>query len=90
MIYLFSLWLALGAAVVAMALYRKYVSRNEDDALHLTPGMDVAVQRQAQLAGQLDWIDRWGKTLTVVAVLYGMALAGYWLYQAWLESGQIR
>lgn len=89
MIYLFSLWLALGAAIMAMALYRKTVSRNEDDMLHLAPGSDRIVQQQAAVAGQLDWIDKWGKTLTVIEVLFGIALAGAWLYQAWIESTKV-
>ena len=86
MIYLVSLWVALGLAVVGMAFYRKFVSRNEDDMLHLSAGSERAVRQQAELAGQLSWIDRWGKSLTVFEVLFGIALGSVWLYRAWIES----
>jgi hypothetical protein len=89
MIYLFSLWLALGAAIVAMALYRKHVSRNEDDMLHLSPGTEHMVQQQASMASQLSWIDRWGKTLTGIEVLFGLLLAGVWLYQSWVDATRL-
>lgn len=90
MIYLFTLWLALGAAIMAMALYRRSVSRNEDDMLHLSPGTEHIVQQQATIAGQLDWIDKWGKALTVVEVVFGLALASAWLYQAWIDSTKLQ
>jgi hypothetical protein len=31
----------------------------------------------------LESIDRWGKTLTVVVVVYALALACVYLYQVW-------
>lgn len=90
MIYLFSLWLALGAAILAMAVYRKSISRNEDDMLHLSPGSERAVHQQVVVADQLNWIDKWGKTLTTVEVVFGLALAGAWLYQAWIASTKLQ
>jgi hypothetical protein len=35
------------------------------------------------LAHRLESIDRWGKTLTVVVAVYGVALAAIYLYQVW-------
>jgi hypothetical protein len=86
MIYLVTLWVALGIAVLAMAMYRKYLSRNEDDMLHLSPGTERMVRQQRELDSQLTWIDRWGIPLTVVEVLFGLVLASVWLYKAWIEN----
>ena len=38
---------------------------------------------QVSLAHRLALIDRWGKSLTVVVALYGVALAAIYLYQVW-------
>ena len=89
MTYLFSLWLALAAVIAAMALYRKYVSRDEDDAVHLNATADGVLQHQTEVAVKLDAIDKWGKTLTAVEVVFGLVLACVWLYQAWIENGKM-
>ena len=89
MTYLFVVWLVLGVAVLSLALYRKLKAADEDDVIHLGEGQNTAIQKQGQLAKQLDVIDRWGKTLTAVEVLFGMGLAAAYLYSAWVESAQV-
>lgn len=89
MTYLFSLWLALAVVIAAMAIYRKMVAGNEDDSVHLGGGADSVIQHQAQLAVKLESIDKWGKTLTVIEVVFGLALAGWWLYSIWLEGAKV-
>jgi hypothetical protein len=76
-------WAALATAVLALALYRYFVARNEDDYIHV--GVDNAPQ-QRSLAKKLDAIDRWGKVLTIVATVYGLVIAGLFMYSAWVES----
>lgn len=73
-------WGALTITVLGLIFYRRLVSSHEDDSLHLEGNVRGT---QAVLAHRLEWIDRWGKTLTVVAVLYGVALAGVYLFQVW-------
>ena len=73
-------WGVLAVVVLALIVYRKSIADQEDDSLHLegnAPGNQVA------LAHKLALIDRWGKSLTVVAVLYGLALAAAYVYQIW-------
>ena len=76
-------WAALATAVLALALYRYFVARNEDDYIHVT--VDNAPQ-QRSMAKKLDSIDRWGKGLTILAAIYGLAIAGLFMYSAWVES----
>jgi hypothetical protein len=66
--------------VLGMILYRRLVASGEDDFLHLEGNIRLS---QAALAHKLESIDRWGKTLTVVVVLSGLALACVYLYQVW-------
>jgi hypothetical protein len=77
-------WAALAIAVLALALYRYFVARNEDDYIHV--GVDTMSQQQT-LAKKLDSIDRWGKGLTILAAIYGLAIACLFMYSAWVESG---
>jgi hypothetical protein len=66
------------------------VARNEDDNLHVLDG--AAVQQTAtQLAvvKKLEMIDRWGKIVTVAAVLFGVVLGGLYMYQTWVQNSSI-
>ena len=83
------IWLALTSAVIGLAVYRKLVTRNEDDFLHVSEGDGARVAQQAALAGRLDAVDRWGKTLTVIAVSIGAILAAVTVYQTWVGSFKI-
>ena len=73
-------WGVLAIVVVFLIIYRKAISNREDDSIHLEGNTST---EQVFLAHRLESIDRWGKTLTIVVALYGVALAGIYLYQIW-------
>jgi len=73
-------WGMLALVVLFLVFYRKSVSSREDDSIHLEGGVPA---EQMALAHRLEVIDRWGKTLTVVVGVYGLALAALYLYQTW-------
>jgi len=73
-------WGVLAVAVVFLIIYRKQVSSREDDSIHLEGGMPA---EQVELAHRLAIIDRWGKSLTVLAAVFGLALAAIYCYQIW-------
>jgi len=73
-------WGVLAIVVLFLIVYRKQVSSREDDSLHLEGSGPT---EQVALAHRLASIDRWGKMLTIVAALYGVALAALYLYQTW-------
>ena len=83
------LWLALASAVAGLALYRKLVSMKEDDQLHVGQFDAPQNARQLLIASRLDFVDRWGITLTVSVVAFGVILAAIYIYQAWVASNQI-
>ena len=79
------IWALLAIVVLALLAYRKLVSSKEEETLHLA---DAAEQNhQAVIARRLDWIDKWGKLLTVIAVVYGVLLAAAYTYRIWLTMG---
>jgi len=60
----------------------------EDDTLHVSADPDgrIAAQ-QAAMAARLEKIDRWGKILTIVVVVYGLVLGAAFLYQEFTATG---
>lgn len=81
------LWIALALVVLGMVAWRKVVTRQEDETLHV---MDTgAVSHQVEVSNKLDVIDKWGKLLTIVAVVYGLILAAVYLYRSWIEMSRI-
>jgi hypothetical protein len=77
-------WAVLALTVITLIVIRKRVASGEDDTLHVMDGDAALVPRQQEIAQKLEVIDRWGKTLTVIAVVTGLALAALWVYQSWV------
>lgn len=72
--------------IIALAVWRKVVATHEDDTIHVLEDA-ATVQNQAAVATRLAVIDRWGKVLTAVAVVYGLGVAVLYVYQVWVRSG---
>ena len=77
------LWMMMALVVVGMLGYRRWVSRNEDDTLHVMDSDIGMVPQQAALSVKLESIDKWGKLLTVIALVYGLLVGCAYLYQSW-------
>jgi len=73
-------WGVLAIVVVFLIIYRKQIASHEDDSIHLEGSVPT---EQVALAHRLAAIDKWGKTLTIVVAVYGVALAAIYLYQVW-------
>jgi hypothetical protein len=82
-------WLALATAVVVLGLTRKVIAYRENDTLHVHEGDAALVAQQQSFAHRLDVIDRWGKILTAAAVVSGIVMAIWFLYQAWMDGSKI-
>jgi hypothetical protein len=78
------LWGVLAASVLFLIVWRKMVSRHEDDNLHVLHTEGVA--QQAIVAHKLDQIDKWGKIVTAVTVAFGVLIAGLFVYQTWVQA----
>jgi hypothetical protein len=74
-------------SVLVLAAMRKMAGREEEQLLtHLDPAI---VQQKAGIVQRIDAIEKWGKALTAVTVVYGLILLCWYLYQGWQQSGQI-
>ena len=81
------LWIVLALVVLGLIAYRKIVSTQEDETIHLGSGTEAIPAQQAAIAHKLDIIDKWGKLLTVIAVVYGITLLAVYTWQTWLTPG---
>jgi hypothetical protein len=77
------IWIVLAIATVALALYRKLIAMHEEDYIHLGAGEERHIPKQVAMARRLNVIDHWGKTLTVITMVFGLMLAAFFLYQQW-------
>jgi hypothetical protein len=82
-----ALWVVLAATVLVLFVRRRMVASHEDDQIHVLNAAPIA--QQVAVANKLDHIDKWGKTLTVIAVAYGLLVAAAFLYQFWVSSTEI-
>jgi hypothetical protein len=78
-----SSWGVLALIVLILAAYRSQLGRQEDDQIHMSSLDAGAVSHQAEVAHKIDSIEKWGKMLTVLLVLYGLVLGGWYLRFLW-------
>ena len=79
-----ALWLAVIAALVVVAFWRRSVAVQEDPALHLGAAHAGTAAQQVAVAQKLAQVDKWMKILTVTAVVVGLLLGAAALYKAWV------
>ena len=79
----------MAACVCGLALYRFFVARQQDFHLHANLDEAQYVGRQVTIASKLTWIDKWGKVLTVLTVLYFVGLLAVIFYQEWQRNSTV-
>jgi len=76
------------AAIGAIAGYRKLVAKDEDDFIHVNDPTGQIAAHQQHTAQSLNAIDRVEKILSVVTVVYGVALLAVYMYRGLVSHGQ--
>ena len=82
-------WVVLGIIVIVLAISRMRLAKREDKTLDILESERQAGQ-QKEMTKKIAKIDRWGQVLTIVLALYGIILAGIYIYQAWQQSSKIQ
>ena len=68
-------------ATLAMVAYRKYISRDTDELVHLGEGSVQASAKQVAYDKSVSQVDKITKLLMIVTILYGVALGAFMIYQ---------
>ena len=80
---------ALIAVVIALALYRFFIGKEQDFHIHMNPAETPEIGKQSNIASRLTWIDKWGKSLTVVTLVYFLILLVLILYRSWQQAQNV-
>jgi preprotein translocase subunit SecG len=76
------LWIVIGAALAIVYAYRKIVAGSSDELVHLSDASDMVLARQESTARSIQQLDRIVVLLALVFLVYGLALGGWQIYQA--------
>jgi len=76
---------ALTVIVAILAVYRKVISRDEDDSLHLNDAGGTAVANQIKTMRSLKMVDRLGVGLTIATGIYAIVLFALYLYTGFIH-----
>jgi hypothetical protein len=79
------LWLVMDAMIVVLFGYRQTVARKEDPGMHVLHA--GAPAQQVAFAQKLGQIDKWGKLLTIVAVVFGVILGSAAIALSFVSPG---
>lgn len=82
-------WIPLAVVVAVLAIYRNMMASHEDETIHVLESDAAQVTTQVKLSHKLELIERWGKILTVVVVVYGLFIAGMYLYNIWQQGAKL-
>jgi hypothetical protein len=72
-----AVWAVVVLSVLGLFIRRKMVASKEDDQIHVMSGPNP---QQSIIAAKLDVIDKWGKIMTIVAVVFGLVIAFLYVY----------
>lgn len=82
-------WIPLVVVVALLAIYRNMLASHEDETIHVLEGDAPQVVAQAKLSRRLEIIERWGKILTAVVVVYGVLIGVLYLYFVWQQGAKL-
>jgi hypothetical protein len=79
-----AIWSVFALAILVLLVVRKVVAAKEDDQLHVLHG---TTSQQSAVASKLDVIDRWGKILTVIVVVFGLVIGAVYVISTFNTRG---
>lgn len=85
-----SIWAILAVWVLALGGYRILVARRDDATLDVLERNDHVIAQQKLAIQKIGTLDRWGLSLTVVTILYGLVIAVVYLAHLWQEGAKIQ
>jgi len=81
-----AVWAVLTTIVVILAIYRRRLDMRVDETIHVLDAEAGSIPQQEEVSKKLIVIDRWGKILTVVAVLYLLGIAAAYVYSSFNDT----
>jgi hypothetical protein len=78
----------LALVVGTLFMYRRWIEDHDDHNIHLhnNPSDSQIIHMQEDAAKKLDMVEKAIRYLTIVLIVYGVAVAGYAIYTEWIIS----
>lgn len=83
------LWIVLALAVAILYFWRRFTAGNDYDLVNMHDTTGMAIAKQEATAKQLAHIDRIMTITIVVTLVYGVALGGYYIYDAFMNGARL-
>jgi len=75
-------------SVAAMVIWRKVVAQTEDDHLHVLDAKPHMAE-QMTVVQKLEFIDKWGKLLTIITVVYLILVSALFIWKQFAVGGNL-
>ena len=81
-------WIALVVAYLGVTSYRWFLTRREDDVVHVRDSEANLIPAQVSLAHRVHKLDLWSRVLIVTVVVYGLIIAAFYMYRQFVDSSR--
>lgn len=85
----FIVWICLLVVLTTLIVWRKSVAGKEDDTLHVLDGDAALPAQQVAVASKLEQLDKWGKIVTVIVVVYGLLIGLAYAYELFVQQSSV-
>ena len=82
-------WIALILAYLGVVSYRWFLTRHEDDVVHVRDSEANLIPVQVSLAHRTHKLDLWGRVLVATIIVYGLGIAAFYMYRQFVDSSRL-
>lgn len=83
------LWIVMGIALAIVFAWRKTIAGNSYDLVNMHDTSGSSIAKQEATAKQLAQLDRIVMILMIVTIVYGLAVGGFYIYDAFQNGGKL-
>ena len=83
------LWIVLAIAIAILFFWRRFAAGNDYDLVNMHDTSGLSIAKQEATAKTLAQLDRIMMILIVVTVVYGLAIGGFYVYEAFVNGGKL-
>ena len=83
------LWIVLAIAIAILFFWRRFAAGNDYDLVNMHDTSGLSIAKQEATAKTLAQLDRIMMILIIVTVVYGLAIGGFYIYDAFVNGGKL-
>ena len=83
------LWIVLALAVAILFFWRRFAAGNDYDLVNMHDTSGLSIAKQEATAKTLAQLDRVMTIMIVATVVYGIAIGGYYIYDAFMNGAKL-